>query len=139
MVGKNPQRTLFRSLALSSAGEILVAPMEQYAVEVWSPNLQLMRRYQRSVSWFPAIPSDKKIDYFARTPMPAQVMSISDGREQTVVLVNIVLARRDWKADPVLAGTTGETISKPAKQMGLYINDYMDTIVEAFDPANGEV
>jgi len=139
-VGRAPERTLSRSIMRLPDGDVLSASMDQYRLTRWGDDYRKQRVFERTVEWFPRIGSEERIDQnFARSPIPAQLVAVAAGPTNNTVLVSVVLGRKDFKPDPRLRGRTGEVAIIPDKPMGLYINEYMDTIVEILDLKTGEV
>ena len=136
----NQERVSRRYFARNPGGGILIAPTSSYTISVWSDGLQPIRKFSRRVKWFPSTDDNTSIDdNFARTPMSAELLALVSEPGSREVLVNSILARLDWKQDPRLKGTSGEYSVPPNKQIGLYINDYLDTMIEYIDLGESSV
>ncbi len=139
IVGHDPRRTLARSLVSRANGDVLAAERDRYRLSVWGNDSGLRRVFERHAIWFPGTGPEARVDHFARTASPPQLYAIASTRDPNILLVNIVMPRKDYKPDPRLQGSRGEVGIKPNKPIGLYVNDYFDTIIEFLDLEQGTV
>jgi hypothetical protein len=136
-VHRNSERELGKSMVRSPAGnEILVASTHRYEIEAWTSDLQGSRTFRRDVPWFPVVPESYRRDVPSRISPRTELGALGADRERGLLWATFLTAPVDWKADPALAGTTGEyrIPTDPAESLVIYLNRYYDTLIEALDP-----
>ncbi len=135
-VHRNSGRVLAKSIVRSQQGRILVGNPYRYEIEVWSEDLRLARTLSREVAWFP--PTDETYAMSSPGQERPSTMLVGLGLDDRNgnVLATFHTAASDWSADQKLKGKTGEVRwpSDPNEAIGVYLNRYFDTMVEALDP-----
>jgi hypothetical protein len=128
-----PFGRLRRSLAKSEAGQIWSAHQNAYRLDVWSPNGQLVKTFERKPPWFPGgarygpSPDDP-----TRTPGSGLIDIAIDDRGRVLLLFHVADVR--WRsATEERRGPDGRAGAAVADK-----NLFWDTIIEVLDARSGD-